>query len=127
MLSVYDNPLLQKAVSTSYHGFLSRTHGNYAYKNAELCRVHSDWHWNPSDYVLWAKVQQWPSKDRSSGLAVLRVKEPPSAGAITAEKWAVMSGAKQEAARQIAHKAKEVFQLCLEAGISCQEMQTLPE
>ena len=35
-----------------------------------------------------------------------------------------MSGAKPEQARQIALKAKEMFQLCLEAGIASVEMQT---
>jgi KilA domain-containing protein len=121
--SLYNNEPLQKAVSITYHTYLSRTNGDFAVQNAELCKTHSDWHWLPSQYVLWAKRQQWRSKDRTSGLQVLRIKEPPSVAAITTEKWAIMCGAKEPDARRIAAKFKEVAQLCLEAGITSTEMQ----
>jgi hypothetical protein len=124
IISLYANEPLQKAISNTYHTYLSRTNGNYAHHNADLCRAHSDWGWFPSQYQAWAKHQGYKSKDRGSGLAVLRIKEPPSVGAITTEKWALMSGAKERQARAIAHKAKEMFQLCLEAGISSIEMKT---
>ena len=125
LTAFYRDEVLQKAMSKGYAGYLSRTNGNFAHRNAELCKVHSDWHWNPSAYVLWAKqVAHYPAKDRTSGLQVLLRKEPPSVAAITTEKWAIMSGANEEAARNIALKSKEVFKLCIEAGIRTPEMDT---
>lgn len=124
ILSLYNNEPLQKAMSQTYHVWLSRTNGDFALANADLCKTHSDWHWWPSEYKKWAKAQRWPSKHRTSGLQVVRRKEPPSGAAIATEKWAIMSGAQTQQARLIATKAKEMFQLCLEAGIASVEMLT---
>ena len=122
VLSLYDNEPLQKAMSITFHTHLSRVNGNFAKENAELCEAHSDWHWKPSQYKEWAKANGWLSKERTSGLAVLRIKEPPSVGAITTEKWALMSGASPVDARKIAAKLKEGFALIQAAGIHAIEM-----
>lgn len=123
MLSLYDNPSLQKAMSNSYHHYLSRINGDFVYSNADLCHHHSDWHWFPKQYKEYAKRLGGPAKERTSGLQVLRKAEPPSAGAITAEKWALMCGAKEPAARAIGDAFKEVGRLCLAAGIHTVESQ----
>ena len=124
LMRLYDNEPLSKALSITYHTHLSRTNADFAKVNAELCQAHSDWHWLPSGYQAWAKREGWPSKDRTSGLTVLRKKEPPSVGAINAEKWAIMCGADRAKAREIASKFKEVAQLCLDAGIQSVEMKS---
>jgi hypothetical protein len=127
MTSLFHNEVLQKAMSQVYHAYLSRTNGNFAHVNADLCREHSDLQWWPSQYKAYAKRLGLPAKQRTSGLQVLRTLEPPSAGAISVEKWAVMSGAVHDKARAIAHKSKELFALCLEAGIQSAEMLAAPD
>lgn len=117
VMAMYDNELLQKAMTGCFHKYLSRTNGNYVFTNADMCKAHSDYGWYPSAYKLWAKAQGWPSKHRTSGLAVLRRAEKPSAAAISTEKWAMMNGVDSANARQIGHKAKELFRLCEAAGM----------
>jgi prophage antirepressor-like protein len=128
-MHAYLDERTQKDLSIDANRHLYTTQGKEALiaYNASVLRDVTDKQLFPKEWKELGKDLKLPSKQRSSGLQVVRGIEPHSAAAVSFEKEWILRGHEQGKVRPHTLKAKDLFQGMIADGMRPVELERMPQ